>query len=307
MISVITAYYNSHDFIGKAFDSLKAQSLDSWEWIIVDDGSLAQSLEALHLMTGGDQRVRVLTQENAGQGAARNLGAKEARGDFLCFLDSDDWFDSGKLEKQSAYMSENKVDISFTEVEGVRLGDCRESFSGASAFGPLGGRQLLPDLIASCRFTLSSVMMTKSCFNELGGFSAASHFRGTEDYEFWVRAAVADKTFAIIAGPLTYYAIRQGSEVRDLIRSYDGTLRAIRPLKDDADPRVSAAARQRSVTLAGRLILRAIAASRIDIARYWAEEEPRALFGISRIVMIGDGRLFAGLLNVLYTLKKRIM
>lgn len=306
MISVITAYHNSHEFIGKTYDSLKAQSVGGWEWIIVDDGSQPESLAALHDIVGDDDRVRVFSQTNAGQGSARNLGAKEAKGDYLCFLDSDDWFERRKLEKQSAYMGEHQVDISFTEVEGVRLGGCRENFSGASAFDPVGGRQLLPDLISSCRFTLSSVMMTRSCFDELGGFSAASHFRGTEDYELWVRAAVADKTFAIIAGPLTYYAIRQGSEVRDLTRSYDGALRAIGMLKNDADPYVRKVACERSVSLAGRLILRAVAASRIDVARYWAGEEPRALLGISRIVMMGDGRLFAWLLNILYAIKRRI-
>ena len=235
MISVVTAYYNSHDFIGKAFESLKAQSYECWEWIIVDDGSRPEAVAALNIIIGNEERVRVLTQKNAGQGAARNRGAREAKGDFLCFLDSDDWFDSHKLEKQLAFMRENKSDLSFTGVEGVRLNGCKENFSGISHFDQKRGREFLPGLIKNCLFTLSSVMITKSCFDELGGFSSESEFRGTEDYELWVRAAAADKDFAFIPERLTYYNIRYGSEVRDLIRSYDGTLRAIRPLKNDAE------------------------------------------------------------------------
>ncbi len=73
MISVITAYHNSHEFIGKTYDSLKAQSVGGWEWIIVDDGSQPESLAALHDIVGDDDRVRVFSQTNAGQGSARNL------------------------------------------------------------------------------------------------------------------------------------------------------------------------------------------------------------------------------------------
>ena len=306
MISVITAYYNSHDFIGKAYDSLKAQSLDSWEWIIVDDGSQAESLVALRAMIEGDERVKVLTQENAGQGAARNLGAKEARGQYLCFLDSDDWFESRKLEKQRAYMTDNKADLCFTAVEGVRMDDCAENFTGMTGFELKRGREILPALVKSCLFTLSSVMMTKACFEELGGFSPEKQFRGTEDYELWLRAATADMGFACIAESLTYYNIRYGSEVRDLIRSYNGTLHAIRPLKNDNDPLVRKLACERSIFLAGRLIMRAIAANRISIARHWSEEEPRALFGMSKMLMIADGRVVVVLLNILYRLKKQL-
>jgi glycosyltransferase involved in cell wall biosynthesis len=306
MISVVTAYYNSHDFIGKAFESLKAQSYECWEWIIVDDGSRPEAVAALNIIIGNEERVRVLTQKNAGQGAARNRGAREAKGDFLCFLDSDDWFDSHKLEKQLAFMRENKSDLSFTGVEGVRLNGCKENFSGISHFDQKRGREFLPGLIKNCLFTLSSVMITKSCFDELGGFSSESEFRGTEDYELWVRAAAADKNFAFIPERLTYYNIRYGSEVRDLIRSYDGTLRAIRPLKNDANPMIQVLVGRRSVYLAGRLIMRAIAADRMEIARYWAGEEPKALFGVSKILMMSGGRPVARLLNIAYRLKKQL-
>ena len=306
MISVVTAYYNSHDFIGKAFESLKAQSHDCWEWIIVDDGSQPEAVAALNTIIGNEERVRVLTQKNAGQGAARNRGAREAKGDFLCFLDSDDWFDRHKLEKQLAFMRENKSDLSFTAVEGVWQDGCEEDFSGISHFDQKRGREFLPGLIKSCLFTLSSVMMTKSCFDELDGFSSESEFRGTEDYELWVRAAAADKDFAFILECLAEDGIRYGSEVRDLIRSYDGTLRAIRPLKNDTDPLIQAAAGRRSVYLAGRLILRAIAADRMKIARYWAGEEPEALFGISKILMMAGGRPVAILLKLAYRLKKQV-
>jgi len=306
MISVITAYYNSHDFIGKAYDSLKAQSLDSWEWIIVDDGSQAESLVALRAMIEGDERVKVLTQENAGQGAARNLGAKEAKGQFLCFLDSDDWFDDRKLEKQLDHMKEKDWDLSFTEVQGIRQDGCDYEFSGACYFDQKRGRELLPDLIYECFFTLSSVMMTKRCFVELGGFSPYEQFRGTEDFELWVRAAAADKSFGCVREPLTYYNIRHDSEVRDVIRSCDGVLHSIRFVKNDSDEQVKKAARRRSLMLARRLILRATASNKTEIARYWAAEEPRALFGTANILFAAGGWPVVKLLKLAYWIKERV-
>lgn len=300
MISVITAYHNSHDFIGKAYDSLKAQSLDSWEWIIVDDGSQAESLVALRAMIEGDERVTVLTQENAGQGAARNLGAKEARSQFLCFLDSDDWFDEHKLKKQLEEMNKSQVDLSFTEVHGIRHNDSNYKFLGVCDFDQKKGSELLPSLIKRCPFTLSSVMLTKSCFDDLGGFSSDKQYRGTEDYELWVRAASTNKIFSVVRERLTYYTIRHDSEVRDQLRNYDGTLRTIRPYKNDADAIVRKVACKRSRFLAGRLILRAIAYDKTEMARYWSIAEPWCLLGISRIFTIGDGKLFRRLLRLAY-------
>jgi CDP-glycerol glycerophosphotransferase (TagB/SpsB family) len=89
-LSVIVPVYNVASYLPECLDSLLGQSLADLEVIAVDDGSTDGCLEILRRYAAADPRLRVLTQENSGQGAARNLGVAEARGRFLTFCDSDD-------------------------------------------------------------------------------------------------------------------------------------------------------------------------------------------------------------------------
>ncbi len=98
LISVIVANYNYRAYLGQAVDSILAQTYRHFEVVICDDGSTDGSLELAHHWAAKDSRVRVLSQENAGQAAAWNHAFAVSRGDVLCFLDSDDSFYPEKLE-----------------------------------------------------------------------------------------------------------------------------------------------------------------------------------------------------------------
>lgn len=89
-LSVIVPVYNVASYLPECLESILGQSFTDLEVIAVDDGSTDDCLEILRRYAAGDPRLRVLTQENSGQGAARNLGVAEARGRFLTFCDSDD-------------------------------------------------------------------------------------------------------------------------------------------------------------------------------------------------------------------------
>ena len=110
-VSVIIPVYNSSEYIRHCLDSLLAQTLEDIEIICVDDGSTDDSLSILEEYSRKDQRIRVLTQENAGAGAARNHGLREARGKYLSFLDSDDYFEPDMLEKARKYIIHYKADF----------------------------------------------------------------------------------------------------------------------------------------------------------------------------------------------------
>jgi hypothetical protein len=90
VLSVVVPVYNVADYLEPCLDSLLGQSLSELEVIAVDDGSSDGSSDILHRRAGKDPRLRVLTQANAGQGAARNRAVAEARGEFLTFCDADD-------------------------------------------------------------------------------------------------------------------------------------------------------------------------------------------------------------------------
>lgn len=98
-VSVIIPVYNAEKYLGKCLESLLSQTLQEMEIICVDDGSSDGSPEILKRFQGRDERVRILTQENQYAGAARNNGMKEAQGEYLLFLDADDFFENTLLEK----------------------------------------------------------------------------------------------------------------------------------------------------------------------------------------------------------------
>lgn len=90
MFSVVIPAYNREDLIGRTIDSVLAQAYTDYEVVVVDDGSTDGTPEVL---AGYGDRIRVITQENKYEGAARNTGIRHARGDYIVWLDSDDlWF-----------------------------------------------------------------------------------------------------------------------------------------------------------------------------------------------------------------------
>ncbi|MBR3874040.1 MAG: glycosyltransferase family 2 protein [Clostridia bacterium] len=98
-VSVIIPVYNASKHLEECIRSVCTQTLESIEIICVDDSSTDDSLEILYRLAQYDSRIVVLTQKNAGAGAARNHGLRLAQGKYLSFLDADDFFDPQMLEK----------------------------------------------------------------------------------------------------------------------------------------------------------------------------------------------------------------
>lgn len=97
-VSVILPVYNAEKYLHKCLDSVVGQTLEDIEIICVDDGSSDSSLQILKEYAEKDSRVKVIAQANGGAGAARNNGLRSATGDYLSFLDSDDFFEPDMLE-----------------------------------------------------------------------------------------------------------------------------------------------------------------------------------------------------------------
>lgn len=98
-ISVIIPVYNTAKYLEKCLESVLNQTLKDIEIICIDDGSDDNSLEILQNFAKRDGRIKFLTQKNQGQSVARNVGIKEAQGEYIGFIDSDDWSDATMLEK----------------------------------------------------------------------------------------------------------------------------------------------------------------------------------------------------------------
>lgn len=110
-VSVIIPIYNAAEFLEECLDSVLQQSLKEIEVICVDDGSPDNSLDILKKYEQQDPRVKVISQPNQGAGAARNNGMANARGEYLSFLDSDDFFDRDMLKEAYEAAHECKADV----------------------------------------------------------------------------------------------------------------------------------------------------------------------------------------------------
>lgn len=98
MISVVIPAYNAESTIARAINSVIAQSIGDWELIIIDDGSIDATPTIIDRYASRDSRIKVVHKENSGVSAARNDGIKLATGEWITFLDSDDYFGKGFFE-----------------------------------------------------------------------------------------------------------------------------------------------------------------------------------------------------------------
>ncbi len=120
-VSVIIPAYNTEKYITRCLISLLKQTLREIEVIIVDDGSKDDTLKIAELFAKYDTRFRAISQEHKLQGAARNLGVKNATGEYIGFVDSDDWVDSYYYEK--LYAAAKKYDSDLAMADYVRIGN----------------------------------------------------------------------------------------------------------------------------------------------------------------------------------------
>ncbi len=110
-VSVILPVYNVSQYLRQCMDSIVGQTLKDIEIICVDDGSTDDSLDILREYEAKDSRVKVIEQQNAGAGAARNKGLAIATGEYLSFLDSDDFFELDMLEKAWSKAHDTRADL----------------------------------------------------------------------------------------------------------------------------------------------------------------------------------------------------
>lgn len=118
LVSIVVPVYQVEQFIAQTIESVQKQSYQNWELILVDDCSKDRSCAIIEHMAEADSRICLIRQElNQGAAAARNCGVRHAKGRFLCFLDSDDLWESEKLSEELAFIQEKQAGFVFTGYE----------------------------------------------------------------------------------------------------------------------------------------------------------------------------------------------
>ena len=163
-ISVILSAYNEEKFIRKAIESLINQTLEDIEIIIINDGSTDDTLNIINSYAKDDSRIVVVDQENIGLGASRNKGMKIATGEYLTFLDGDDWFTEEAFEISYNEAKAKDTDITMYQMinyddetgrvyenDWFNLNNLDESFDNV-VFSPEKTKDFLFDLsVSSCQ------------------------------------------------------------------------------------------------------------------------------------------------------------
>lgn len=109
LFSIIIPVYNVEKYLHDCLDSVLGQSFSDWEAICVNDGSTDGSADILEEYAEKDHRFKVVSQANGGLSAARNTGLKEAKGEYVLFLDSDDWLEKNALQVLSTNMTDEDM------------------------------------------------------------------------------------------------------------------------------------------------------------------------------------------------------
>jgi len=180
IISAIIPTYNRGWILKEAVDSVLAQTFCEFELVVVDDGSIDNTLE---ILSGYKKdRIRIIQQDNKGVGAARNRGATASAGQYIAFLDSDDIWMRDKLSVQAKFFTDHPEAMICQTDEiwirrGIRVNPKKRHKK------PTG--MIFEPSLDLCLVSPSAVMMKKSLFDEMGGFDES--FRVCEDYDLWLR------------------------------------------------------------------------------------------------------------------------
>lgn len=113
--SVIVPVYNAEKTICRAVESIINQTYGNWELILVNDGSVDNSKAIIKKYAEIDQRIKVINQQNAGPGLSRNVGIKVSKGDYVTFLDADDYYDNDYLESVEKITCNDQKDVVFID------------------------------------------------------------------------------------------------------------------------------------------------------------------------------------------------
>ena len=115
-VSIIIPVYNTEQYLRECLDSVINQTLKDIEIICVNDGSSDNSLAILEEYAAKDKRIKIISQENQGQSVARNIGIEEAKGEYVGFVDSDDWVDLDFFEKLYTTVKKTNADIACANI-----------------------------------------------------------------------------------------------------------------------------------------------------------------------------------------------
>lgn len=213
MISVVIPVYNTGPLLRRSVESVLRQTLDDFEVVIVDDGSSLETLRLCDTLGEEDSRVRVIHTRNGGVSKARNNGLKAARGDIVCFLDSDDAMHPEMLETLAKAI-EKGTDIAmcdsvFVDVDGTRRLETIPDYRESAIFD---AHDMTPEALARMAGAVWRCAYRKSLLDK-NDIRFSPDLKLSEDRLFNIIAMGRARKIAYVKRPLYDRIVRPGSAV----------------------------------------------------------------------------------------------
>jgi glycosyltransferase involved in cell wall biosynthesis len=208
-VSVIIPAFNASRFISQAIESVLDQTFTDRELIVVDDGSTDDTAS---LVMKYGEKLRYIYQKNQGLSSARNTGIVKAEGEYIGFLDADDYWDREKLRHQVALLdSSPDTGVVYTALKVVNKDNHEIEERGCLVRGRIFFSLLTENcVVGSC----SSALIRRECFEKAGTFDEM--LSASEDWDLWLRIAPY-YLFDFVDLPLTFYRIHEGNMHKDLV------------------------------------------------------------------------------------------
>jgi len=196
-ISVLIPCLNCSSFLQASLRSVREQSLQPMEVLLVDDGSSDDSAQrAKELMDGASFPMHIIRQENRGLGAARNAGIQQVRGEWIALLDADDIWSADKLERMHEVLKGGDMDVVHHSMRAQGGGWNRRATSV----------QQMEDVLLRGHAPIPSASLIRTAvFQEVGGFSEDRAHHGAEDLHLWIRLLSRGKRFVSVDEFLGHY------------------------------------------------------------------------------------------------------
>lgn len=232
-VSIIIPFYNAANLLHLSINSLKNQIYKDFEVIMVNDGSIDNSCEIAKELIGNDSRFSIINQKNAGPGAARNAGIKVAKGHYIGFIDSDDYFHSDFIKLMVEKILHDNADIVICEIQKVDDNGNVIRHYPIAYDRPIGKMEAFADIMQS--INISSMTQNKLFRKELFyNVEFPVDIKVNEDSATVYRLILNADIVSFVNMPLFYYVQHTGSsmnsfdfsklsdrfKVADMIRTY---------------------------------------------------------------------------------------
>jgi glycosyltransferase involved in cell wall biosynthesis len=201
LVSVVMPCYNSATYVREAITSALRQTHPHVEIIVVDDGSDDGSLDIIRQLADTHPgRLVQLQQKHRGPYPARNLGLQHARGDYVAFLDADDWWSEDFLEKLLSAMLREKADLSYCGWQNTGNLATNDSPYIPPAYE---NEDTVSAFLRGCPWPIHAALVRRSILNEVQGFSERCYT--SMDYDIWLRILGKTRKITRVPEVLAYY------------------------------------------------------------------------------------------------------